>query len=162
MISLSSVLPWQLFLITELSLPRYPISYPMLSLNTKTSTSLISSLSRSPWLIFMLPPQELWVSQVHFIREKANGCLGKNIFQVNAYWGNRQAAWRNQIYLSHCLLIPKSNSLHRLYHPPIPLSFHSWPVPPYILFPLNFSMLRSSKSPQSNSWGKVLMQLCST
>ena len=114
MISLSPVLPWQLFLITELSLPHYSISYPILSLNTETSS--ISSLSRSPWLIFILPPQESWVSQVHFIREKANGCLGKNIFQVNAHRGNRQAAWRNQIYLSHCLLIPKPNSLHRLHH----------------------------------------------
>lgn len=90
------------------------LSYPILSLNTETSS--IPSLSRSPWLIFILPPQEPWVSQVHFIREKANGCLGKNIFQVNAHWRNWQAAWRNQIYLSHCLLIPKSNSLHKLYH----------------------------------------------
>lgn len=61
-------------------------------------------------------PQEPWVSQVRFIREKANGCSDKNIFQVNAHQGNRQAAWRNQIYLSHCLPIPKSNSLPRLYH----------------------------------------------
>lgn len=38
------------------------------------------------------------------------------MFQVNAHWGNRWAIWRNQIYLPHCLLIPKPNSLHRLYH----------------------------------------------
>lgn len=104
MISLSSVLPWQLFLITESS-PYLIIQYPILSLNAEISPSPTSGLNRSPWLIFILSPQEPSVSQVHFIRESANGCLGKNIFQVNAYKGSRRAALRDWIYLLTFLIV---------------------------------------------------------
>lgn len=113
--------PWVLcFLDSSFSLQSFPYlitQYPILYCPQTQRAPSPLFLSRRPWLIFILPPQRPGVPQVHFIREKANGYLAKNMFQVNAHWGNRQATWRNQIYLSHCLLIPKSNSLHRLYHP---------------------------------------------
>lgn len=170
MISLSSVLPWQLFLITESS-PYLIIQYPILSLNAEISPSPTSGLSRSPWLIFILSPQEPSVSQVHFIRESANGCLGKNIFQVNAYKGSRRAALRDWIYLLTflivCLfpyLIPFTGCIDQLlqFLLLVFFFFHSWLLLSYILFLLNFSMLRRSKLPKEDPRGKVLMQLWST